>query len=278
MQLGQFTIRSFVEKLIAMDGGAMFGIVPKILWSQLINSDGENRIPMCTNLFVVEAHGKQILFESGLGDTLSDAEQKVYGTDNTTMMESGLKSLGLTPEDIDIVILTHLHTDHMAGSVKFDGDRLVPRFPNATFVASKSEYDVATNPNERTDAVYKRDRVLALEEAGALELIMPDIEYLPGIMLLHCGGHTQGHFGIEIESEGQSFFYYGDLIPMSYHLKLPYIAALDLFPLETMEAKRALVPRMIEKNVALGLLHDRDYPVVTMSGDPSDPDCSKVTL
>ena len=239
----------------------MFGVVPKTIWQRSIPADENNLIPMVTNLFVLSAHGKNMIFDIGLGDTLTDREKKIYGTNGVSNLESGLANLGLTVNDIDYVILSHLHTDHAGGAVKIVDGRYVPRFPKATYVISKVEWDTALNPDERTAAVYVPDRLRPLKEAGQVEFIEGDTELLPGIRMVFTGGHTGGHFALEIESGGTSVFYYADIYCTSAHVKVPYVPATDLYPMETMKIKRRTLPRVVDQDVVMAFDHDVKTPL-----------------
>jgi len=179
----------------------MFGVVPKIIWSKLVVADDDNLIKMQTNLFVVTAYRKNILLDTGFGDCLTDKEKKIYATTDDSGIDKGLADIELTPDDIDIVFLTHLHTDHAGGAIKEEAGKFVPRFNNAKYIVQKQEWDEAMNPNERTVAVYIPRRLKALEEADQLQLIDGDAELLPGIKAIKTGGHTPGHQAFEAESE-----------------------------------------------------------------------------
>lgn len=267
MIFGEFEIQTFVEHKFKLDGGSMFGIIPRSMWEKLSPPDENNLVEMNNNLFVLNAHGKHFIFDIGLGDTLTDREKKIYGTVGESMMSEGLQSLGLTEDDIDVVIMTHLHTDHAAGAVKRNGDSFVPRFKNAKYITSKIEYDVATNPNERTAAVYIPERYYALYDSGQLELIDGNNELFPGIRTVHTGGHTEGHFGIEMESGGQKVFYYADIFATSCHLAVPFIPATDLFPLDSMDIKRKKLPEIISDEVVVCFDHDVTMPFAKIVED-----------
>jgi len=260
MKFGDFEIRSFVSERFALDGGSMFGVIPKTMWQKLMPADENNLIQMVNNLFVLTAHGKYFMFDIGLGDTLTDREKKIYGTDGVSHIESGLASLGLTPEKIDYLLLTHLHTDHCAGAVKKVDDKYVSRFPNARAVISEREWRVAINPDERTSAVYIPERLRALEEAGLVDLIDGDrYSLMPGITLCHTGGHSEGHYGIEMESRGAQVWYYADMLPSQYHLRVPFIPATDIYPIESMAVKRKLVPRILKERAIIAFDHETQF-------------------
>ncbi len=267
MKFGNFEIETFVEHKFKLDGGSMFGVIPRTMWQKLVKPDENNLIEMAINLFVLKAHGKNFIFDIGLGDTLTDREKKIYGTVGESTMSEGLRSVGLTEDDIDYVIMTHLHTDHAGGAVKLENDKFVPRFKNATYVVSQKEFDDATHPNERTSAVYVPERYYALKDTGQLQLIDGNYEFMPGINFVHTGGHTAGHFGIEMESDGQKVFYYADIFMSSLHMAVPFIPATDLFPLDSMEIKRKKLPEIIEDNVIMAFDHDMDIPFARVKAD-----------
>jgi len=218
----------------------MFGVVPKTIWQKLIPADENNLIPMVTNLFVLKAHGKLMLFDCGLGDTLTDREKKVYATTGESRLDSSLAALGMNTDDIDFVILTHLHTDHAGGTVMKKNDDF---------------------QDERTKAVYIPDRLTVLEKAGQVDFIEGSTELFPGIKTVVTGGHTESHFALEIESAGTSVFYYADIFCTAHHMKTAYVPATDLYPLQTMDIKRRTLPRIVNRDVVMAFDHDVDNPL-----------------
>jgi glyoxylase-like metal-dependent hydrolase (beta-lactamase superfamily II) len=267
MKFGQFEITPFVEQSFRLDGGSMFGVVPKKIWGKLIEADDNNLIPMVTNLFVLTAYRKNILIDTGLGDCMTEKERKVYATAGESNIETGLTNIGISPDEIDIVFLSHLHTDHAGGAIKEENGQLVPRFKNAAYMVQNDEWQDAVNPNERTAAVYIPERLKVLETAEQLQLLDGEAEILPGIKAVKTGGHTGGHQAIEAESEGTTVVYYADIVPSSHHLKLPYVASVDLFPLTTMDVKRKLLTRLLNGNMAIAFDHDLDIKIGSLSQD-----------
>jgi glyoxylase-like metal-dependent hydrolase (beta-lactamase superfamily II) len=260
-RFGDFTIHHFIEQTFRLDGGSMFGVVPKKIWGKLVSSDDDNLIPMVTNLFVVDTGSKKILCDTGLGTVLSEREKKVYAVSAQSQIETGLAGIGFSANDIDYVVFSHLHTDHSGGAVTLFDGKMMPRFPNARHVVQKREWDDAMYPDERTAAVYASDRLKVIEDAGRLQLVEGDVELLPGVKLIKTGGHTPGHQGMEFSSGGKTVVYYADIIPSSHHFKVPYVASTDLFPLDTMKVKRSLVKRALAGEIIIAFDHDIEIPI-----------------
>ena len=263
-RFGDFVIYHFIERTFRLDGGSLFGVVPKKIWGGLVPVDEDNLVPIQTNLFVVDTGRHKLLCDTGLGTLLSKKEEKIYAASQPSRIETGLNELGFGVDDIDYVLLSHLHTDHAGGAVTETGGRLMPRFPKARYVVQKAEWNDAMHPDERTASVYKVEMLKVLEDAGQLDLIDGDVELLPGVRLVKTGGHTAGHQGMEFSSGGKTVVYYADIIPFTHHLKVPYVASVDLFPRDTMKVKRQLVTRALAGEIIIAFDHDVDIPIGTV--------------
>ncbi|MBI3872958.1 MAG: MBL fold metallo-hydrolase [candidate division Zixibacteria bacterium] len=256
IRLGSWEVIGLVESEFALDGGIMFGVVPRIMWQKLLPPDEENRVPMEANVFLVRTGTANVLLDAGLGDALSAFDRKMYAPKGSSRLEESLGLIGLRAEDITHVIFSHLHTDHANGAFRGDPDRPTLQFPRAQFYVQSDEWEDATHPDERTRAVYVEPRLQLLGESGRLHLLSGDTEVFPGIAVAKTGGHSVGHQGIRVTAAGERFFYYGDVIPSRFHLKGPWVAAIDLFPRETMKAKRALLQECCDTPTVIGFDHD----------------------
>ncbi len=265
LTLGDFELFSFVENRCYLDGGSVYGVVPKALWSKLTPPDDNNLIPLDTNLLLVKAHGKRILIECGIGDFLTDIERKVYSCDAPSRIDDCLSRLGMASDMIDYVILTHLHLDHVGGAFVADSDgRPQPRFPNARHVIRKEEWEAAMNPDDRSKVVYPTERLRCLDESNLVDIIDADTEVLPGIWAVKSGGHTRGHQIVTVSSGSGTVVYTGDMFPLTSHLRPTYIAASDLYPLETLEHKKKLLTGIVENGWIIAFDHDLEYKFATL--------------
>lgn len=257
MKIGEFEVFIVTDGYERLDGGAMFGVVPKVLWEKTNPPDDRNRILMGLNCLLVIGNGKRILIDTGVGRKNDPKFCDIYGIERRPTLLESLKGHGLEPADIDIVINTHLHFDHAGGNTYLDKTGMaLPTFPNAKYFIQKGEWDVALSPNERTRATYLKDNFLPLEESKRLELIDGDAEIIKGINVLKTPGHTMHHQSALIGSGGLRGLFIGDLIPMAPHLHLPYIMAYDLYPLTTLETKRWLLKRALDEDWIIFLEHD----------------------
>jgi glyoxylase-like metal-dependent hydrolase (beta-lactamase superfamily II) len=257
MKLGHFDLYPLSDGSFRLDGGAMFGVVPKVLWQRCCAADELNRIPLSLTCLLIRAHGKNILVDTGLGSKEDPRFKAMFAVDRTVSLEPSLKRLGLSRDDIDVVINTHLHFDHAGGNTMHnDHGTLIPAFPKARYVVQRGEYDDAMQANERTKASYRAVNFMPITEADRWDWLDGDTELLPGITAVVTQGHTRYHQGIKIESEGRTAFYLGDLIPTVCHLPLPYIMGYDLSPIQTLETKRWVLDRACEEQWLLLFEHD----------------------
>ena len=245
-----------------LDGGAMFGVVPKPLWERRIPADERNRIQLGMRCLLVEHHSGLILIDSGAGNKETDRFLDIYGIENRgaagrTALEDGLAQLGVRPDDVSLVINTHLHFDHAGGNTWRDASGAVrPSFPRARYVVQRGEHHYATHANERTAASYFPANYEPLREAGMLELVDGEREIVDGVRVVPTPGHTPHHQGVLVESAGERLFYLGDLVPTTAHLPLPWIMGYDVEPLVTLETKRTILARANAERWLLVFEHD----------------------
>jgi glyoxylase-like metal-dependent hydrolase (beta-lactamase superfamily II) len=247
--LGDLRIHALQAGGQKLDGGAMFGVVPKPLWERRIPADERNRIPLGMRCLLIEHKSGLILVDTGAGNKENEKFHDIYGLDNAgannrTALEDGLAQLGHKPEDISLVINSHLHFDHAGGNTYRDeSGQVLPSFPKARYVVQRGEYRYATHTNERTAASYFPANYEPLREAGSLVLVEGEREIADGIRVVPTPGHVPFHQGILVESQGQRAFFLADLVPTAAHLPLPWIMGYDVEPLVTLETKRTILAR-----------------------------------
>ena len=258
MKIGDYNIRSVMAGYLKLDGGAMFGVVPKTWWSRTNPSDENNRIEMCTRLLLLDNGKRRILIDTGSGYKLAKKINEIYAIDySKSTIESELDKYNLKKEDITDVILTHLHFDHAGGSTYYDNDKqLLPAFPNAVHYVQEKQLNWARNPSERDKASFFPNDFEPLVNSKLLKTIDGEYKFDDYITLLPVNGHTRFMSLVKISDEKETLLYTADLIPMESHLPLPYIMGYDLFPLITLEEKRKYLTEASEKNWILFLEHD----------------------
>ena len=256
MKFGAFDIQPVTDGRFRLDGGAMFGVVPKVLWEKCCQPDEQNRISLGLNCLLIRTGRKNIIVDTGLGDK-EDAEfQEMFAVERIPTLRDSLKMQGLQPEDIHMVVNTHLHFDHAGGNTVRENGAIVPTFPRAKYFVQRGEYEDAARANERTRASYRRENFTPVAHVDQWEFMDGETELVPGVSVVVTEGHTRHHQSIKIESEGQIAFYLGDLIPTVSHLPLPYIMGYDLYPLQTLETKRWVLDRALNENWLLVFEHD----------------------
>lgn len=266
LSVGRLTVHALEAGVQRLDGGAMFGVVPKPLWERRIAPDARNRITLAMRPLLVEHGDDLVLIDSGLGNKETPKFLDIYGienagTDGRTALEDALAEAGHRPDDITIVVDTHLHFDHCGGNTFIAPDdasrRVQPTFPNARYIAHRREYEYASTANERTQASYFAHNYVPLIESGQLELIDgPAGVIVPGIRVLVTPGHTPWHMSVVIEDQGETLLYPADTIPTAHHLPLPWIMGYDVEPLRTLESKRALYARGTAEGWRVAFEHD----------------------
>ena len=257
MKLGAFEIYPVPDSQFRLDGGAMFGAVPRVLWEKCCPADDRHRIQLSVTPLLIKANGKNILVDTGLGGKGAAKFNEMFAIDRTPSLFESLKRVDLTPEDIDVVINTHLHFDHAGGNtVEDESSGLAPAFPKAAYYVQRGEYDDAVRANERTKASYRPENFTPLAHIYQWEFLEGNTQLLPGISVVVTQGHTTHHQSVKIESEGHVAFYLGDLIPTVSHLPLPYIMGYDLFPLQTLESKRWVLDNAFEETWLMVFDHD----------------------
>ncbi|MBI1819888.1 MAG: MBL fold metallo-hydrolase [Nitrospirae bacterium] len=257
MKLGTFDLFPLTDGTFSLDGGAMFGVVPKPIWERLCPADSRNRILLSLGVLLIQAGGKNILIDSGIGNKGDAKFNDIYNVNRSPSLEAGLKNQGVTPEKINIVINTHLHFDHAGGNTKIDADgQLVPAFPNARYYIQRKEWEFALTPNERTRGSYLLENYSLLEKTGQIVFLDGDQSITKGIDVIETPGHTEHHQSILVSSEKKKACFLGDLIPTTAHLSPPYIMGYDLFPLTTLKTKKKLLQQAYEEKWLLFFQHD----------------------
>ena len=261
-KIGALTVHAIQAGGQKLDGGAMFGVVPKPLWEKQIAADERNRIQMGMRCLLIEHPSGLILIDTGAGNKEDEKFRNIYGLENEgadglTMLEDGLAQVGVRPTDIVMVINTHLHFDHAGGNTRFGKNGKVEiSFPNATYIVKRGEYEYATHTNERTAASYFERNFTPVEAAGKMEFVTREKEIVKGVRVIPTPGHTPFHQSILIESAGQRAFYLGDLVPTSAHLPLPWIMGYDVEPLVTLETKRRILKQAMDERWLVIFEHD----------------------
>jgi methylmalonyl-CoA epimerase len=255
--LGNLELISVNDGFIRLDGGSMFGVVPKTLWEKKAPADERNRITLAMRPLVVRGV-RTMIVDAGVGDKEDEKFRDIYGLDRARHLDHTLAEAGLAAEDIDIVLATHLHFDHAGGFTLRDSvsGRIRPRFPRAQYIVRRGEWEDATHPNERTRASYLAHNYLPLAEAGVLQLVDDDQVIMPGVRVQRTGGHTRHHQMVWMESGGQRAAFVADLMPTTAHLGDAWIMGFDLFPLDTLSVKKAFLEEATADGTLVFFEHD----------------------
>ncbi|HEX9368600.1 MAG TPA: MBL fold metallo-hydrolase, partial [Vicinamibacterales bacterium] len=258
--LGDFELTPLVDGYFRLDGGAMFGVVPKTLWEKRAAADARNRITMAMRPLLVRGE-RLMIIDAGCGDKMDAKFADIYGFDRREHLDVTMARAGVRAEDIEVVLASHLHFDHAGGFTARDASGAVrPRFPGARYLVNQGEWDDANHPHERNRASYFAENYVPLREAGVLDLLPDDHTIAPGIRVRRTGGHTRSHQIVYLESGGKTAVFAADLMPTTAHVDVPWIMAYDLYPMDTLEFKRAFVAEAIEREYIVFFEHD---PVIT---------------
>jgi len=258
MQIGKYNVHAIVSAGFKLDGGAMFGIIPKPLWNKSNPADQLNRIELVTRNLLLVSDSKKILIDTGMGNKWNDKAKEIYEIDDSLLgLEPALNKLGITPAEITDVLLTHLHFDHTGGSTKIENGKLVPAFPNAKYFVGKENYEWGINATDRDKGSYLKENFHPLFEHGVLHFFDEKENLFDDeIELINLNGHTIGQKLFKIFDAAATLLYCGDLLPTSSHIPLPYIMGYDLQPLLTLSEKKKLLPLAVEENWKLVFEHD----------------------
>ncbi|KAA6448556.1 YtnP family quorum-quenching lactonase [Bacillus swezeyi] len=249
-----------------MDGGAMFGVVPKPLWSKKYHVNDKNQIELRTDPILVQKDGAHLLIDSGIGrGKMTDKQKRNYGVTEESSIDDSLTSLGLSAADIDAVLMTHLHFDHACGLTRYEGDHLVSVFPNASIYTSSIEWAEMKNPNIRSKNTYWKENWEAVQHQ--VKTFEQKLEVMDGITMHHTGGHSDGHSVIELEDSGETALHMADIMPTHAHRNPLWVLAYDDYPMTSITAKQTWQQKAAEKNAWYIFYHDAVYRALKWDGN-----------
>ncbi len=263
--LGDFDLTTFSDGHYSLDGGAIFGVVPKPLWEKRLRADEQNRLTLGLNSLLIRTGRHTVLVETGIGDKLPAKQQQIYG--NQAKLLENLRVGGLRREDVDVVINTHLHFDHCGWNTMRQDGRVVATFPRAHYYVQQGEWQHAAEQHERDRVSYLSDNYDPLIASGQMTLIKGNQEIVPGVSVELFPGHTRDLQAVLVCSGGQTACYISDLIPTTAHLDLTWVMAYDLFPLDTIESRKRFYARAIAENWLVVFTHDPQTPFAYVEQD-----------
>ena len=256
MPFGDLRLTTLHDGPFRLDGGAMFGVVPRPLWEPLAPPDDRNRIQLAMRPLLVEAEWGRMIIDCGAGDKMSEKQRDIYALDRTRTLDHALAEAGLSADSIDVVLPTHLHFDHFGGATVRDNGRLRPRFARARHYIRNAEWEDATHPHERNRASYLQDDFVPLKDTADVHFFDGDVTIRPGIEVERTGGHTGQHQIVFVRSGGKTAVFVADLIPTVAHLQDPWVMGYDLFPMETLAFKRRFIREAIDREYLIVFEHD----------------------
>ncbi len=267
--LGPFEIYTIATGDFRLDGGAMFGVVPKTLWSKYITPDDKNRIPMTMRCLLIKSTntGKLYLIDNGSGKKFNDKMEDIYQLEYSSQnLENSFKEHGFNLEDVTDIIFTHLHFDHCGGSSYYnENGNLELTFPEATYHVVDTHWENATHPNAREKASFLSENIEPLKESGNVNLVKENHEYEPGLSVLVANGHTLGQQLPKIEGDGKTLVFAADLLPTHVHVPLPWVMGYDMYPVQTLNEKDAFLKQAAAENWNIYLEHDLQKEVIRLA-------------
>jgi glyoxylase-like metal-dependent hydrolase (beta-lactamase superfamily II) len=265
MNIGPYFLTTLETGRFALDGGAMFGIVPWVFWTRTNPPDERQRITLAARSLLIRGDGRTILVDNGNGDKWNDKLKDIYRLDTSGGdLWSSLAKAGVRAEEVTDVILTHLHFDHAGGSTVRKNGRLVPSFPNATYYVQRDHWEWSRQPTDRDRASFMPDDYMPLWESGVLDLVDGQRELFPGIEMVVCNGHTTAQQLPKISDGTTALLFCCDLVPTVAHLPYPYIMGYDLRPLVTLDEKKRILPLALAEQWILFMQHDPNIEAVTL--------------
>jgi glyoxylase-like metal-dependent hydrolase (beta-lactamase superfamily II) len=258
LNFGNFELTVLSDGKYWLDGGAMFGVVPKVMWERKFAADELNRLRVGLNSLLIRSDDRTVLVETGIGNKLPEKSKKIHG--NEELLLHSLAEAGVAPEDVDIVINTHLHFDHCGWNTMLKGGKVVPTFPRAKYYFPRGEWEHGQRQLERDRVSYISDNYNPLIENGQAELVEGDRQIAPGISVKLFPGHTANMQAVIVESQGKRACYISDLIPTTAHLDLTWVMAYDLFPLQTIESRKVFYSEAVPNNWLVVFTHDPATP------------------
>jgi len=262
MRIGDYTISSVYAGSLWLDGGAIFGVVPKVLWEKLYEPDARNRIKCITRCLLVRGNGKTILIDTGCGNKWSEKEKNIYSFEYTLL--DNLEGIGIQPQDVTDVILTHLHFDHTGGATENKDGKIVPTFPRATYYVQRKQWEWACHPSEKDRASFRQQDFVPLMEYRQLTLLDDEMEIIKNISVVLTMGHTFGQQLVKISDGSTTLLHCADFLPYVAQLSLPYIMAYDLLPLETLKEKKSILQKAADEQWNLFIEHDPTVEAMTI--------------
>lgn len=265
IRLGEYRLDVVSDGTFRLDGGAMFGVVPRVLWERVYPPDEKNRIRLGLNCLLIRTGRETVLVDTGIGTKWSERERDMYGIAHETTVPDDLARLGLSVEDVDVVVCTHLHFDHAGGNTRHDEEgKVVATFPSARYVVQSGELRTARHPHERERASYMPENWEPLVESGQLETVDGEVEVVPGVRVFPVRGHNDWTQLVEVESNGERAVYFADIIPTSRHLRPAWVMGYDLYPVELLERKKELLARAVDERWVCVFEHDHETPAARL--------------